>query len=233
MRQSALVAIGHRGARGHAPENTLHGLETGIRLGADALEFDVQLHPSGELLLMHDLRVDRTTNGKGLLSELPLEQLRRLDAGQGQQIPTLAEALDLIEGRVLVNVELKTWNGCAQAVARVLREYVADGWALENFMVSSFHLPELYEFKQAAPEIPVGVLYCGVPWEWGGIAAELDASTLNLSDEFVDERLLADAHARDLQVYVYTVNEPAEIARLRGLGVDGLFSDYPERVLAA
>lgn len=226
-----LTCIGHRGARGHAPENTLLSLDTAIRLGVHAVEFDVQLHPCGELLLMHDLRVDRTTNGKGLLGELPLDTLRKLDAGQGQQIPTLAEALDLIENRCVVNVELKSWNGCALAVARALRETIADGWPAERFIVSSFHLPELYEFKQAAPEIPVGALYCGVPLDWAGLALELGASSLNISGEFVDTRLVADAHARGLKINVYTVNHPDDIALMRQLGVDGVFSDYPERVL--
>lgn len=225
------LCIGHRGARGHAPENTLLGFDTAIALGAHWVECDVQLH-SGELLLMHDLRLERTTNGHGRLDETPLDALRRLDAGQGQPIPTLQEALDLIDQRVGVNVELKTWNGCAAAVARVLREYVAQGWPPEKLLVSSFHLPELYEFRQLAPEIPVGALLCGVPLDWAGCAAELGASTLNLSDEFVDARLVADAQARGLKVYVYTVNHPAEIARMRALGVDGVFTDYPERVLA-
>lgn len=225
------LCIGHRGARGHAPENTLLGFDTAIALGAHWVECDVQLH-SGELLLMHDLRLERTTNGRGRLDETPLDALRRLDAGQGQPIPTLQEALDLIDQRVGVNVELKTWNGCAAAVARVLREYVAQGWPTEKLLVSSFHLPELYEFRQLAPEIPVGALLCGVPLDWAGCAAELGASTLNLSDEFVDERVVADAQARGLKVYVYTVNHPAEIARMRAMGVDGVFTDYPERVLA-
>src|SRR5579871_5505092 len=87
--------FGHRGAAGHAPENTLLALDTGILLGADWLEFDVQLHPQGALVLMHDLRLDRTTNGHGWLAECPFDTLRNLDAGGGQQIPTLEEALDL------------------------------------------------------------------------------------------------------------------------------------------
>lgn len=231
--KKGLYCIGHRGAAGHAPENTLLSLDTAMRLGAHAVEIDVQLHPSGELLVLHDLTVDRTTNGRGRLAELPLETLRALDAGRGQQIPTLQEALDLIEGRVAVNVELKSWNGTAAAVARVLREYVAGGWPLEQLVVSSFHLPELYEFKQAAAEIAVGVLYCGVPLDWAGLAAELEAVSLNLSNEFVDERLVADAHARGLGVNVYTVNDPAELTLMRQLGVDGVFSDYPDRALKA
>lgn len=225
------TVIGHRGARGHAPENTLLGIDTGIQLGAHWVEFDVQ-HHGDALLLMHDLRLERTTNGSGLLSAQPLEILRALDAGQGQQIPTLQEALDLIDQRVGVNIELKTWNGCAVAVARVLREYLEDGWPAERLLVSSFHLPELWEFKQLLPEVPVGALICGVPLDWAGVAEELKAASLNLSDEFIDERLVADAHVRGLRVYAYTVNHPEDMRRLRAIGVDGVFTDYPDRALA-
>jgi glycerophosphoryl diester phosphodiesterase len=227
---SLLTVIGHRGARGHAPENTLLSFDTALCLGAHWVECDVQLH-EGELLLMHDLRLERTTNGKGRLDENTLAQLRALDAGQGQQIPTLQEALTLIDQRMGINVELKTWNGTGTAVARVLRETVAQGWPLDKLLVSSFHLPELYEFHDLAPEIPIGVLLCGVPLDWAGCASELGASTLNISDEFIDERIVTDAHARGLKVYVYTVNHPDEIARMKMLGVDGIFTDYPERAL--
>ena len=223
--------IGHRGARGHAPENTLMGLDVGLKLGADWVEFDVQLH-QGELLLMHDLRLERTTNGMGRVSDHSFAALRKLDAGKGQQIPTLQEALNLIDQRIGVNIELKTWNGTAAAAANVLRDWLDQGGAAEKILVSSFHLPELYEFRQLMPEIPVGALLCGVPLDWAGVAVELGASTLNLSDEFVDERLIADAHARGLKVWVYTVNHPDDMARLKALGVDGIFTDYPDRALA-
>jgi glycerophosphoryl diester phosphodiesterase len=227
-----LTVFGHRGARGHAPENTLMALNTGIRLGAHWLEFDVQLHTaSGALLLFHDLTLDRTTNGRGPLAARSFEALRALDAGQGQQIPTLEEALDLVEQQVGVNVELKTAEGTAEAVAAVLRQYLAAGWPLEKMLVSSFHLPELWEFKQLAPEIPVAALVAGVPLDWAGCAIELGAAALNISSEFVDPRLLADAHAHGIRVNVYTVNDPDEMRALRALGVDGVFSDYPERAL--
>lgn len=225
------TVIGHRGARGHAPENTLLAIDTGIQLGAHWVEFDVQ-QKGEELLLMHDLRLERTTNGRGRFADHSFEVLRTLDAGKGQQIPTLQEALELIDQRVGVNIELKTWNGCAAAVARVLREYLADGWPAEKFLVSSFHLPELWEFRQLLPEVPVGALVCGVPLDWAGSAHELGAASLNVSDEFVDEKLVADAHGRGLRVYAYTVNQPDDMQRLRALGVDGVFTDYPDRALA-
>ncbi|HET8882906.1 MAG TPA: glycerophosphodiester phosphodiesterase family protein [Solimonas sp.] len=226
---SPLTVIGHRGARGHAPENTLLSLDTGIRLGAHAIEFDVQL-ADGELWLMHDLTVDRTTDGHGVLSEMKRAQIRALRAG-GQDVPTLRDALDLIENRVAVNIELKTWNGCAQAVAAVLGEYIGDGWPVERLSVSSFHHPELWEFHALLPQVPIGALICGVPLDWAGPAAELGASVLSVSDEFVDEKLIDDAHERGLQLYVYTVNEIDEMRRMIALGVDGIFTDYPDRAV--
>jgi glycerophosphoryl diester phosphodiesterase len=100
----SLRSIGHRGAAGHAPENTLLSIDTALRLGVHAIEIDVQRHPSGELLILHDLTLDRTTSGRGLMATQSLDALRQLDAGQGQQIPTLGEVLDLIEGRVTLNL---------------------------------------------------------------------------------------------------------------------------------
>lgn len=226
------LCIGHRGARGHAPENTLHALNTGIRLGADWLEFDVQLHPSGALLLLHDLTLERTTNGHGRLIDADVDTLRSLDAGDGQPLPTLEDALDLIDQRAGVNIELKSAGGTGAAVATVLRRYIASGWPVERFLVSSFHLPELWEFKQAAPEIPVAPLLGGVPLDWAGCVQALAAAAISLSSEFVDPRLVADAKAHGRRVYVYTVNDPAEMRQLRELGIDGVFTDYPERVLA-
>lgn len=223
--------IAHRGARGHAPENTLLAVDRAIQLGAPWIEIDVQLH-EGELLLLHDLRLERTTNGHGRLADHRLAALRALDAGGGQQIPTLDEVLALVGERAGLNVELKTWNGCGASVARVLGEAIGRGWPADKFLVSSFHLPELWEFRLALPEVPVGLLYCGVPLDWAGIAQEFRAASINLSDEFVDDKLVADAHARGIAVYVYTVNLPEEMRRLRAQGVDGIFTDYPERALA-
>lgn len=232
MYANEFTVIGHRGARGHAPENTLLAIDTAIRLGAPWVEFDVQLHDSGELLVFHDLTLDRTTNGQGFLASQSLGMLRALDAGQGQQIPTLTEVLDLVEQQVGVNIELKSAGGTGEAVASVIRSYLEAGWPAEKFLVSSFHLPELWEFKQYAPEIPIGALICGVPLDWAGCAVELGAATLNLSSEFVDPRLIEDAHKHGIKVFVYTVNDPAEMRLLREMGVDGVFSDYPDRALA-
>lgn len=224
--------IGHRGAAGLAPENTLLSIDTAIRTGAPWVEIDVQ-HHDGELWVVHDLTLDRTTNGHGLLTAHSAAQLRTLDAGRGEPIPTLPEVLDLVEQKVGINIELKSWNGCAAAVADCLRDYLAEGWPANRLMVSSFHLPELWEFKQLLPQVPLAALYCGVPLDWAGVAVELGARCLNISGEFVDTKLIADVHQRDLRMNVYTVNDIDELQRLRAAGVDGVFTDYPDRMLAA
>jgi glycerophosphoryl diester phosphodiesterase len=224
--------IGHRGAAGHAAENTLRSFARAIELGAPWIELDAQLH-QGELLIFHDLRLDRTTNGRGRLTDHDLAHLRSLDAGGGERIPTLKEALDLIDRRAGVNIELKTWNGTAAAVADEVRARLAQGWTPEQFLVSSFVLPELREFRRRLPEVPLGALYDGVPLDLAASAQALGACCVNLSAEFLDTAMIEDARARGLAVYVYTVNEPDDIEAMRALGVDGLFTDFPDRVLPA
>lgn len=225
------LCIGHRGARGHAPENTLLSIDTGIRLGSDMIEFDVQTCGE-ELVVIHDPRLERTTNGVGRVEQSEFAYLRSLDAGRGQQIPTLKEVLDLAEGRVSLNVEIKSAGGTGIRVATALRAAIQDGWSAAQFLVSSFHLPELYEFKQAAPEIPIAALVCGVPLDWAACATDLNAQALNISAEFVDAKLIHDAHARGLKIYAYTVNHTDDMRLFRDAGIDGVFSDYPDRVLA-
>ena len=222
------LVIGHRGAKGHAPENTLASIARALELGADFVEIDVQLH-RGELLVLHDLRLERTTDGTGRLAERDLAYLRRLDAGGGQGLPTLPQVLDLVDRRAGVNVELKIGAGTTQAVATVLAQYLKRGWRAEQFLVSSFIHPELLVFRELLPQVPVGALLMGVPLDLAACATRIGAAALNISDEFAEPALIEDARRRGLKIYVYTVNHPDEIARFRALGVDGIFTDYPDR----
>ena len=228
-RDRALTILGHRGARGHAPENTLQALEAGIQFGAQWLEIDVQRHPEGALLLLHDLTLDRTTTGRGLLARTPLSVVRELDAGNGQQIPTLQEAMDHVRQRVGVNIELKHGANIACSVVDALQPYLANGWPIDHLLVSSFDLPELMEVKRLAPEIPVAPVVYGIPWDGAACASKIGAKVLCISHEFLDARLIADARHRGCQIYVYTVNDRERIRSLWNQGIDGVFTDYPER----
>lgn len=231
--KSRFLCIGHRGARGHAPENTLASIDKAISLGCDMIEFDVQRTSDGHLVLIHDPRLDRTTNGTGRVAESTLQHLRSLDAGQGETIPTLNEALHRINRQAAVNIEIKSANGTATAIAAEVARFLASGWSPTDFLVSSFHVPELIDFQKALPQVPIATLICGVPVDLAASAEAVGAAALNISHEFADKRLIDDAHIRGLAVYVYTVNDAQDIADLIVAGADGVFSDWPDRVMAA
>jgi glycerophosphoryl diester phosphodiesterase len=222
------TVLAHRGARGHAPENTLKAFDKALELGARWIELDVQFH-AGELWVFHDQRLERCTNGAGWLVDHDARVLRALDAGGGQQIPFLREVLNHLRGRVSLNIELKTGDGTAAAVAAELRTAFGDGWKPDQFLVSSFHLPELREFKQRLPEVALGVLLCGVPLNLAAAATELGAQAVSVDRDFADAALIADARARGMKVWVFTVNEPEDMARFRAAGADGVFTDFPGR----
>lgn len=228
LRNPHPLVFGHRGARGHAPENTLLGIETGIRLGADWIEVDVHLN-AGRPVLMHDMTLERSTNGRGRVAEVTPDYLDSLDAGRGQHVPTVQQAIECIDRRAGLNLELKA-RGLAEVIVHQIRHAVQVlGWDWSEILVSSFDLHELRQVKALEPRIAVGALYCGVPLDYAASAEALGAVSVHLSHEFLAPNLLADARARGLAIYVYTVNQPEEIERLRALGVDGLFTDYPER----
>ena len=192
------LCIGHRGARGHAPENTLLSIDTGIRLGAGMIEFDVQ-RCVDELVVIHDLRLERTTNGRGRVGQARYDDLRRLDAGAGQHIPSLREVLDLVEARVALNIELKSADGTASQVAQVLRGVIGDGWSAEQFLVSSFHLPELYEFKQILPEVPVAAL----------VGVLLGAPTLRLRGDYL--AIVTLGFGEIIRVFLNNLDAPVNV----------------------
>ncbi len=229
--QRTLFRFAHRGASGHAPENTLAAIRQALRFGVEGIELDVRL-VEGVPVLYHGRRLEERTNGHGYISEAAFENLRSLDAGQGQRIPTLREALDLIDRRCRVNLELKG-PGTGKAAVRVIRYYVEQrGWAYTDFLLSSFDQHELLAVRQRLPSVPLGLLLCGLPLDHCAQALKLGAESLHLSVDFIDPAIILDAHAHGLKVHVYTVNDTEDAMRLQAMGVDGIFSDFPERFAA-
>lgn len=196
-------------------------------MGADMIEFDVHALPSGEVILIHDHRVNRTTNGKGYVLEHDFGGLRALDAGQGELIPTLTEVLDFVDRRVPVNIELKGPDS-AKSVAKIVAAHIRSGWQPADFMISSFDHSDLQEFKRLMPGIRVAALQDCIPLHYAAFAEELQAMAIGPSDEFVNKAYVDDAHKRGIQVYVWTVNDPEEVARMYHMGVDGIFTDVPD-----
>lgn len=229
MNPQALLCIGHRGACGHAPENTLASIRKALELGAPCLEIDVY-HVDNRLVVFHDDRLERTTNGTGYLLEQKFDHLRSLDAGSGERIPTLEEVFETVDRRAGVNIELKG-PATARQVVGLLGELRRRGWPDELILVSSFDHRQLAEVRRLDPGIRIGALIVGLPVDDAAFAAALGAFSVHAALEFIDRRFVDDAHARGLQVFVFTVDHPDDIRRMVRLGVDGVFTNFPERVL--
>ncbi len=219
------LRIGHRGACGHAPENTLASIERAIALGCALTEVDIRRTADGALVLLHDERVDRTTNGQGLIAEMTLEDIRKLDAGGGQTIQTLEEALATAGGRIGLILELKA-EGLAYDICAIVR---ASGFTGPVIYASFLH-EELQHVRRADPDSKTLVLFRRLPKDPAAEAVRLQATHVGLRFDTATPPLVKALHKARLPVFVYTVNKPADIRRMRSLGVDGLISNYPDRL---
>ena len=229
QQKPSLLCIAHRGAMGHEPENTMASVRKALSLGALCVEIDAY-YVDDHLVVFHDDRLERTTNGCGYLYEQSFDYLRTLDAGDGQQIPTLEEVCKLINSQTCLNIELKG-SDTVEPVAELLLKLVDNGWDKESLLVSSFRHRELLKIKQLIPDIEIGALIHGLPVDDAKFAEDLGAFSVHPSLECIDQRFVDDAHARCLRVYVYGVDNREDIARMYQLGADGVFTGYPERVL--
>ncbi len=240
------LCFGHRGARGHAPENTLLAFDLAFDLGAEGIECDAQLSADGRVVIIHDSTVNRTTNGRGAVSKITFEALRALEAGQGirspQRIPTLEETLALVLRRGgLLNLELKADTDAeaiavAEAVASTLDALPPDNSQRASLLFSSFNLPAVARIRELAPWARVAALYGGRKWTGAAMieaALQLGVEAIHPHPRILTEEIVRLAHEAGLQVNVWTANRLGVIRQLIAWGVDGLFSDYPERVVIA
>jgi len=223
------LVISHAACGGHAPENTLAGIEAALGLGADAIEIDVQSSADGVPVLMHDLTVDRSTNGSGAVAELSLEQLRMLDAG-GEPVPTLEEVLAQIVGRALLVIEIKQ-PGIEEQIAAVVR----DCHALNEVMVWSFFRKALASMRRAEPRLPGGLLVAAesLPrWpQMRELAVRTGLQAVSVFFAGVEERVADECQRSGLALYAWTVDSDEEIARLIDLGIDGICTNYPDKAI--
>ena len=224
------LVIGHRGAMGHETENTLASVQKALDIGVDMIEIDVFKIDSGEIIVFHDERVERLTNGGGKVEEYNIFDLRQLVIDGNHQIPMLQEVLRLIDKKTKLNIELKGAN-TSDRVNFIIERYVKQqGWTLDHFVISSFNWEELRSFRSYNPGIDLAVLTEGNPLEAIPIAKELKAVAINPDYRQLNEDVVDAIHDAGFKVYTWTVNEPQDIERMKKIGVDGIFSDYPERV---
>ncbi|HSF09019.1 MAG TPA: glycerophosphodiester phosphodiesterase family protein [Nitrospirales bacterium] len=219
------LRIGHRGAAGHAPENTLAALELAIKYGVDMVEFDVRRSADGALVLLHDASVDRTTNGEGSIEELSLSVLRKLDAGGGESIPLLEEALACLSGRAGAMIELKVRGIAADVCAKV---QVADFHG--TVIYASFFHEELLPVRRLLGDAFTLALIEDVPIHSTAFATAAQSTHVGLALDAMTPSLVKAFQEQGFKVFVYTVDESEDIGRMKQLGVDGIISNFPDRI---
>ncbi|MGD9015551.1 MAG: glycerophosphodiester phosphodiesterase family protein [Candidatus Omnitrophota bacterium] len=225
-----ILRIGHRGARGYEPENTILSFKKALELNVDMIEFDVCLCKTGQAVLFHDKRVDLVTDDTGYVVKKTLQELKGYDMGKGQRVLTLEEALDFINRRTKVNIEIKG-EGAAGVVFQIIQSYVEEKrWSWDDFLVSSFNHYELVEFNRLTSKVKIGAVIAGISIGYAECATRINAYSLHPSKEFINQTLVDDAHKRGIKVFVYTPNATEDIEQMKSLGVDGIFSDYPDRI---
>ena len=233
--------IGHRGACGGAPENTLASIRRAADFGVKAVEFDATVTQDGHAIVMHDFNVDRCSDGRGPVVLKTLDDVSALDAGtwfapefKGERIPLLRDALALVaEKGMALNLEIKPTLGWEEPTVRAVVETLQVMWPSDaRVLVSSMSTQALDLFYELMPDVPLGMITYAVPDCWRERLERYRCLSLHCCHAFVTQKLVDDVHASGHRIHVYTVNDVEQAKALYAMGVDALFSDHPELMLS-
>ncbi|MGQ9459729.1 MAG: glycerophosphodiester phosphodiesterase [Candidatus Bathyarchaeaceae archaeon] len=218
-----VLIIAHRGASAYEPENTLRSVKKAQDLGADMIEVDVRTSKDDHIVVMHDETVDRTTNGKGYIKDMTLKELKKLDAGLGERIPTLQEVAQLIRGKAQLVVEIKV-PGIEKKVLQILKENELE----RQTLITSFYHPVLRRVKELNPNMRAGVIIASRPMKPAQLALDANSNALFPRYVYVDSEMVEEAHKHDLAVYPWTIDILSEVEPLIKMGVDGIVTNKPD-----
>jgi glycerophosphoryl diester phosphodiesterase len=227
-----VLNIAHRGASADFPENTVAAFSAAVASGAEMCELDVQRTADGVLVIIHDETIDRTTDGSGRILGMTAAQLASCDAGSwrgprfaGERIPTLQQVFELITSHCALNIELKA-DGIEEQVCATIRAFKAES----SIIISSFDWKALANVRRIASEIQVGLLASRAPAKLLKAAVEMKAFAVHPRCDLISVEFCVEAHRHGLQIYTWTVDEPAIMRRLISAGVDGIMTNYPARL---
>lgn len=230
------MIIAHRGAKGMSPENTLGAFKLGLEQGCEGIELDVHLSADGELVVIHDHTLDRTTDRQGAIAEKTLAEIKEADAGswyseayKGEKVPTLAEVFDLVPASVMINIEIKApGNGMEQKLA----DFLSERGRIDNVVTSSFDHKSVRRLKLIEPKAKIGLLYANNLLDPTAYARSFDVEVYSLHPHFraIDAEDVAKAVENGLKVYPYTANEVHDFKELNEKGVSGIITDFPGRL---
>lgn len=219
------MIVGHRGAAGYEPENTLLSFQKAIEIGVDWIEMDVHRSSDGHIVVIHDDTVDRTTRGHGKVSEMTLAELKNLDAGKGQKIPTLQEAIDFSKGRARVIVEIKQEGTEADVVDAIERNDI-----IYAAMVASFSTRSIRRVKEINPEIKTAAIFSRLPIDFKALARDVRADSVFMRKDIVSQAIIEEAHKNGFTVNVWNEDNPEDIRKYAAMGPDMMSSNFPDRL---
>ena len=228
------IRIAHRGASGTAPENTLAAFEKAIEIGVDAVELDLHGTADGKAVVIHDSSLDRTTNLRGEINQATLETIQRADAGgwfaaefAGEPVPTLAEALECINGNAITVLEIKD-----ATIGEVVVKEINEMDALEKVVIISFHTSVLRDVRTLEPRIPTGWLIGNnnhaSPVQLCQQLGQLGSSLLNVNHQLITAEFAYEVRRRGIGLWCWTVDDIARMREVNKFGVQGITSNYPE-----
>jgi len=227
-----MLRIGHRGAKGYVAENTFKSIKKAIQLNVDGIEVDVFKCLSGQLVLSHDADLERMTGKSGAIENLTLEELDDYLINKEYKICTLNEILEKIKDPLLINIELKG-SDTATTTSEIINDFLVKGtWNIEDFIVSSFDWFKLEKFRFFEKDIPVGILVSKSMSINKAIkfAKKIDAQAIHPNYELLNEKTIRKIKNNGFKVYTWTVNDKDKIEYMKKLNVDGIISDYPDRI---
>jgi glycerophosphoryl diester phosphodiesterase len=226
-----MLIFAHRGASAIEPENTLKSIQSAIDVDVYGIEIDIY-EVDNKLIVIHDRWLERTTSGSGLITQHSFKNLRQLDAGKGQKIPTLDEVFSIIPHNCVLNIELKGVSDIKLLLRSIDQATLIYGIDIKQLILSSFNHQQLHNIATQRPDLAIGALTASLPLEYAKFATTLNAYSVHISIDAVNQFFVNDAHQRGLKVYVYTVDKLEDISMLKNLGVDGIFSNNPKQAKA-
>ena len=224
------LIIGHRGAMGHVTENTIPSIKKAIELGVDGIEIDVFKCKSGEIVVFHDKKLDRLTNSSGYIEDLSYDSINKIKVMGKYRIPQLIEVIDILPNEIFLNIELKG-EETAKKVNEIVTEFINRTESkLDRFIISSFNWKELEKFRLFNSKIPIALLTDTSPLNAISVAKKLNAVAINPNYKLLNKNTVNEIKKEGLKIFPYTVNSLNDIDKMKTLGVDGIITDYPERV---
>lgn len=225
-----MLKIAHRGAKGYTPENTLAAFQKALDMDADGIELDVHMSADGKIIVIHDETVNRTSNGIGFVTDFTVQQLKAFRIDGIHQIPELSEVFELVNRRCLINIELKSATA-TQPVCSLIEKYVSEkNWKYDSFLVSSFDWTALQKIKSLDPKIQLGVLAATNLELAIAFAKFIKAETIHPYFHLLNAENTKLMQEEGFEVFTWTVNEMEDIARMKSFNVDGIISDFPDRI---